>query len=197
VAQALPHAPIVVDHFHVIQHFLKAFRKVLSSWAHKKEGMILLHGKQHLFLRAKEHLTAEETQEQERIGNRLPELEYAWQLKEALRTWYATATMADAADLLDAWIKQVQEKGPEALRKALSPFKKWRQEILADFPFFPLLVSNAFVEGKNNRTKTMMRQAYGYRNRYNLRMRILLGADTGSLVRFHPKQNGSQSQRSR
>jgi transposase len=42
----------------------------------------------------------------------------------------------------------------------------------------PLLVSNGFVEGKNNRTKTMMRQAYGYRSHYNLRLRILLGADT-------------------
>ena len=40
------------------------------------------------------------------------------------------------------------------------------------------LADLGFVEGKNNRTKTMMRQAYGYRNRYNLRMRILLGADT-------------------
>jgi len=137
-----------------------------------------LHGKQHLFLRAKEDLTAEETQERERIGGRLPALEQAWQLKEALRSWYATATVADAADLLDAWIKQVQVKGPEALREALSPFKKWRQEILAFFQFLPLLVSHGFVEGKNNRTKTMMRQAYGYRNRYNLRMRILLGADT-------------------
>lgn len=178
VKLALPHAQIVVDHFHVIQHFMKAFRKVLSSWAHKKEGMILLHGKQHLFLRTKEDLTAEETQERKRIGGRLPALEQAWQLKEALRSWYATATVADAADLLDAWIKQVQEKGPEALREALSPFKKWRQEILAFFQFFPLLVSNGFVEGKNNRTKAMMRQAYGYRNRHNLRMRILLGANT-------------------
>jgi transposase len=53
VQAALPNAQIVVDHFHVIQHIMKAFRKVLSSWAHKKEGIILLHGKQHLFC----HLT--------------------------------------------------------------------------------------------------------------------------------------------
>jgi transposase len=92
VQEALPNAQIVVDHFHVIQHIMKAFRKVLSSWAHKKEGMILLHGKQHLFLRPKERLTQEEMQERERIGTRLPALEKAWQLKEALRTWYATAT---------------------------------------------------------------------------------------------------------
>ena len=56
--------------------------------------------------------------------------------------------------------------------------KNWRQEILAFFQFLPILVSNGFVEGKNNRTKAMIRQAYGYHNRYNLRMRILLGADT-------------------
>ena len=176
VQAALPNAQIVVDHFHVIQHLMKAFRKVLSRWANKREGMVLLHGKQHLFLRAKEDLTEEETQDRERIGIRLPDLEKAWQLKEALRTWYATATVTDAAPKLDAWIKQVQEEGPDVLREALSPFRNWRQEILAFFHFLPLLVSNGFVEGKNNRTKAMMRQAYGYRNRYNLRMRILLGS---------------------
>jgi len=178
VQEALPKAQIVVDHFHVIQHVMKAFRKVLSSWAHKKEGVLLLHKKQHLFLRAKENLSQEETQEREKIGARLPLLEKAWQLKEALRAWYATATVADAAERLDAWIKQVQQEGPDVLKKALSPFKNWRQEILAFFEYLPILVSNGFVEGKNNRTKAIMRQAYGYRNRYNLRMRILLGAGT-------------------
>jgi transposase len=70
VQAALPKAQIVVDHFHVIQHIMKAFRKVLSRWAHRKEGMILLHRKQHLFLRAKENLTEEETGEREKIGAR-------------------------------------------------------------------------------------------------------------------------------
>jgi hypothetical protein len=35
-------------------------------------------------------------------------------------------------------------------------------------------LSNGFVEGKNNRTKALMRQGYGYRNRQHLRLRILL-----------------------
>lgn len=54
VQAALPNAQIVADHFQVIQHLMKAFRKVRSSWAHTKEGRVLLHGKQHLFVRAKE-----------------------------------------------------------------------------------------------------------------------------------------------
>ena len=113
----------------------------------------------------KRDFTEKEAQDREKIGDRLPNLEKAWQLKEALRSWYATATVTDAASRLDAWIKQVQEEGPDALRDALSPFRNWRQEILAFLHFLPIRVSNGFVEGKNNRTKAIMRQAYGYRNR--------------------------------
>lgn len=175
VQLCFPKAQIVVDHFHVIQHVMKAFKKIVSSWAHKKEGKPLLQGKHHLFLTAKEDLTEEQAQERSTIGVALPLLEAAWQLKEALRTWYATATAATAADSLDAWIEQVKTSGFDPLRKALSAFVNWRQEILAFFQFLPTRISNGFVEGKNNRTKALMRQGYGYRNRKHLRLRILLG----------------------
>lgn len=99
----------------------------------------------------------------------------AWLLKEELRTCYATATRTTAAQELDAWIAKVQRQGPEQLRKTLSAFKNWRDEILAFFQFLPTRLSNGFVEGKNNRTKALVRQAYGYRNRCHLRLRILLG----------------------
>lgn len=176
VKQCLPQAQIVVDHFPVIQHVMKAFRKVLSSWAHKKEGTILLHRKQHLFLRAHEALTQEQQEDRARIGSHLPLLETAWHLKEALQTWYATATTQAAAKLLDDWIAQVKHQGPDLMCKALSAFVHWRQEILAFFHFLPeQRLSNGFVEGKNNRTKALMRQASGYRNRQHLRLRILFG----------------------
>ncbi|GER86261.1 ISL3 family transposase [Dictyobacter vulcani] len=175
VRKALPQVQIVVDHFHVIGHLMKAFRKVVSSWAHKKEGCILLHRKQHLFLCAKEDLTAEQEHERARIATHLPALAHAWELKEALRTWYAQATMKTAEAQLDAWIIQVRETGPEPMRQALSTFVNWKAEILAFFRFLPNRLTNGFVEDKNNRTKAMMRQAYGYRNFRNLRVRILLG----------------------
>jgi transposase len=175
VQLCLPKAQIVVDHFHVIQHVMKAYKKIVSSWAHKKEGKALLQGKQHLFLTAQEDLTEEHMQERHQIGTALPLLEAAWQLKEAFRTWYATATAATAAQGLDAWIEQVHKSGFDHLRKALSAFVNWRQEILAFFQFLPTRISNGFVEGKNNRTKALMRQGYGYRNRQHLRLRILLG----------------------
>jgi transposase len=151
---------------------MKAFRKTVSSWAHKKEGMILLHRKQYLFLKAKEDLTDEEMQERAHIGLRLPILEQAWQLKEDLRSWYATATKETAAEQLDSWMKQVKASTCDPLKKALSAFERWRTEILA---FFEYRISNGFVEGKNNRTKMMMRRSYGFKNRQHLRFRILAG----------------------
>ena len=175
VRRCLPHVQIVVDHFHVIQHLMKAFRKVVSSWARKKEGQILLYRKQHLFLRTKEDLTAEQEQERARIASHLPILGVAWELKEALRTWYAEATVETAEEQLDAWIKRVRKTGPEPMRQALSAFVNWKAEILAFFRFLPTRISNGFVEGKNNRTKAIMRQAYGYRNFHHLRLRILGG----------------------
>lgn len=86
VRACLPQAQIVVDHFHVIQHVMKAFKKVVSTWARKREGQILLYRKQHLFLRAQEDLTEEQQQECDAIATRLPALAFAWMLKEALRT---------------------------------------------------------------------------------------------------------------
>ena len=171
---ANPSARIVADHFQVIQHVGKAGNLVLGRWAKKEEGKQALDGQRHLFLRSQEDLSADEEQTRVTLARTFPEIARAWQLKEALRTWYATASATTAAAGWDAWITAVKRHGPKELREALSAFRTWRQEILAFFDFLPTRLSNGFVEGKNNRTKALMRQGYGYRNRRNLRLRILL-----------------------
>ena len=55
-------------------------------------------------------------------------------------------------------------------KKLLRTFTNWREEILN---YFHYRITNGFVEGKNNRIKTIKRMAYGYRNMDNFRMRIL------------------------
>jgi len=174
VQLCLPRARIVADHFHVIQHVGKAVKSVIGRWAKKEEGKKALDGQRHLFLRNKQTLEVSEEQSRASLAAAFPEIAVAWQLKEDLRTWYETASAATAASSLDAWIARVKGQGPAELRKALSAFRHWRQEILAFFDFLPTRLSNGFVEGKNNRTKAIMRQGYGYRNRHNLRLRILL-----------------------
>lgn len=177
IRQVLPKAVLVIDHFHVIQHVMKAFRKVVTRYAKQGKGQILLHHNQGLFLKPQEKLTQEQKQERARIASHLPGLETAWQIKEDLRQWYAQATVLTAEECLEKWIGRVRQSGPEELCKTLSAFSNWKPEILAFFRFLPTRISNGYVEGKNNRTKTMMRQAYGYRNFRNLRLRILAERD--------------------
>lgn len=174
VQLCLPKARIVADHFHIIQHVNKALAKVLSRLANSEVGKKALKGQRYLFLRNKEDLSESEEQTRASLAQTFPELGMAWQHKENLRTWYTTATKATAAADLDVWVAQVKLSGPAELREALSAFRDWRQEILAFIDWLPLRLSNGFVEGKNNRTKTLMRQGYGYRNRGHLRLRILL-----------------------
>jgi transposase len=173
VELCLPRAVIVADHFHVVQHVGKALAGVFSRCAATVEGRSALKGKRHLFVRAREALSEEQTAERAALAPQLPELAAAWTAKEGLRTWYATARAQDAAAGLDAWVAAVEQDGPDELRQALAAFRTWRREILAFFTFLPLRLSNGYVEGKNNRTKALMRQAYGYRNRQHLRWRIL------------------------
>ena len=174
VLLCLPRARIVADHFHVIQHVGKALKKVIGRCAKSAQGKQALEGQVHLFCRNQEDLSAEEEQSRASLAEMFPEIAVAWQLKEDLRTWYATASASTAAAQLDEWVAHVKQEGPAELRKALSAFRDWRREILAFFDFLPTRLSNGFVEGKNNRTKALMRQAYGYRNRRHLRLRILM-----------------------
>lgn len=173
VELCLPRAEIVADHFHVVQHVGKALARVFRRCAATAAGRSALKGKRHLFVRAQEALSDQEAAERAQLAAQFPQLAAAWSAKEGLRTWYATATAHTAAAGLDAWVAAVERDGPDDLRHALSAFQTWRRAILAFFTFLPLRLSNGFVEGKNNRTKALRRQASGYRTRSHLRWRIL------------------------
>lgn len=170
----LPRARIVADHFHVVQHVGKALAQVLGRCARSQEGRTALKGQRHLFLRAAEDLEPEEEERRRHLAEGFPDLAAAWRHKEALRRWYTSASAQEAAVGLDAWMAAVEGGGPPELVQALSAFRTWREEILNFFAFLPTRISNGFVEGKNNRTKALMRQAYGFRNLQHLRLRVFL-----------------------
>ena len=58
----------------------------------------------------------------------------------------------------------------------------WREEMLN---YFDYPITNGFVEGKNNRIKTIKGMAYGYRNMDNFRLRILVTNSKGARLGFH------------
>ncbi len=66
-------------------------------------------------------------------------------------------------------------------KELLHILTNWREEILN---YFDYPITNGFVEGKNNRIKTIKRMAYGYRNMNNFRLRILTTNSRGARSGF-------------
>ena len=99
-----------------------------------------------------------------------PELKKAWVLKESFRTWYRETDRMRAEERLGLLEERIEGDSLPEFKELLHTLTNWREEILN---YFDYRITNGFVEGKNNRIKTIKRMAYGYRNMDNFRMRIL------------------------
>ena len=108
---------------------------------------------------------------------RYPELKRAWVLKESFRAWYKGSNRSRAEKMLGALVKIISDDSLFEFKELLHTLDNWREEILN---YFDCPITNGFVEGKNNRIKTIKRMAFGYRNMYNFRLRILVTNSKGA-----------------
>ena len=103
------------------------------------------------------------------------ELKRAYELKEAYCEWFDWAKTADDVSevkrRLEAFYRKVEEAEIPAFSKAIRTLKNWQVEILNSFIF---KYSNGFLEGINNKTKVMKRNAYGFRRFDHARAKVLL-----------------------
>ena len=184
VRMCLPRARIVVDKFHLVRHINGALDRVRS----RLQGGNRRGRKQDLFksrytlLKGAEKLTGWEKARLNQLFYRYPELERAWLLKERFRTWYKGRDRGSAEVELDALQRVISDTYLPEFKALLHTFDNWREEILN---YFDYPISNGFVEGKNNRIKTIKRMAYGYRNMDNFRLRILAANSRGTGACFH------------
>jgi transposase len=123
-----------------------------------------------LLHRGVERLTPAERERAAEVLTANPDLARAWSLKEGLRAVYKRRRQEEAAAALDNWIRDAQASGLRPFKRAGATLQKWRQEIL-NYWRYP--ITNALVEGKHNRVKTLKRRAYGYRNDRSFLLRVL------------------------
>ncbi len=105
------------------------------------------------------------------------ELRRAYKLKEAFRSWFDEAKQIGSKEGLI--VKQhlhnfyhlVEKSGMKEFMKAIETFKNWEVEILNSFTFG---YTNGPIEGLNNQTKVIKRNAFGFKRYDRLRMRVLL-----------------------
>ena len=120
-------------------------------------------------------LTVAERWYLERYLNMSPELKEAYTLKELYKKWQRNSKVAqNIAEVklgLEAFYREVELTNNPAFLKAIKTFKNWQVEILNCYAFG---YSNGFLEGINNTSKVIKRNAYGFRKYEHFKAKVLL-----------------------
>jgi transposase len=182
VQMCLPGAKVVADKFHLIRHVNGAVDKVRSDLqgGSRRGKKRELFRSRYTLLKGAERLKDWEEERLRTLFLGYPELKQAWELKEGFRAWYRETDRKRAEKGLNKLEQQIRSSSLPSFKQLLSMLTGWRTEILN---YFDYRITNGFVEGKNNRIKTIKRMGYGYRNTDNFRLRIL-AANTGREARL-------------
>ncbi len=84
-----------------------------------------------------------------------------YNMKELLRYFWQFKTHDRAKDFLYEWCHDALTSGIRPFIRLGLTLNKYKDQILN---FFKHRITNAVVEGTNNKIKTLKRQAYGYRD---------------------------------
>jgi len=177
VNQALGRPLIIADRFHFCRYIYWALdevrRKVQKEW-HSYDRKRCKRMRFVLYKR-KAKLTKKNWWHLKRYTGLSDELKKAYELKEAYCEWFDWAkTTDDVAEVkrrLESFYREVELAAIPAFLKAIRTLRNWQVEILNSFIFN---YNNGFLEGINNKTKVMKRNAYGFRRFEHARAKVLL-----------------------
>ena len=166
VKDFFPNAQIVADHFHVVRLLHPAInrrRKAITGDDRKNpiRKMLLKNGKK---------LKLFERKAIERWLKDHPELEAIYKAKEWMHKLYRCQGYKKARACfigLTDWLADQKVKELQTLRRTLM---SWRDEVLM---FFKKRITNARTEGFNNIAKSIIKNAYGFKNVKNYRLKVL------------------------
>jgi transposase len=178
VREELPKANLVIDRFHVTQHYTKAaddlrkqalkrLKKELSEEAYKQ-----LKGSMWAFRKKKAALGPEERKVLRKLFSHAPDLKRAYQLREQLTAIFERQLTKKAATRqLRTWITRVKKSALSCFDDFITTLQNWLEEITN---YFLNRDTSAFVEGFNNKIKVLKRRCYGLFNLQHLFQRIYL-----------------------
>jgi len=179
VAVHLGHATLVVDPFHAVALANRAIDDVRrrvqqETLGHRGRTGDALYGIRRLALRGAETLSERARARLEiglAAGDPRDEVLDAWLAKEALRTMYAAANIAEAVACFDAFVDECRASAVPELHRLARTAVRWRAEILAHHSTG---ASNGPTEAVNLVVKKVLRVAHGFRSFSNFRLRVLL-----------------------
>lgn len=160
VHNVLPGIPIVIDKFHVIQHFnwhLGQLRLLYTTNSFPLPKQLLEKNNEDLRHDERRTLTA--------IFRRHPAIEEFWRMKEIVRNIYRLHDPAAATDRFNSLLDGLRGDQRMRFRDLYRTLKRWRTEILNYFSHDR--ITNAYTEGVHTRIKLLKRISYGFRNKAN------------------------------
>jgi transposase len=173
VREAISHAKIVIDRFHVQKALGEKIDKARRSIQNKlsEEDRKELKGSRWIILKPKEKLTAEQKTTLDTICQKYPQLKQLCELKEEFRDIYENKTLSpiSAREAFDKWQEKVRALGIKVLDNFLNTLNNWYCWILN---YFGIRLTSGRVEGMNNKIKLLKRIGFGFRNFDNFRLRI-------------------------
>lgn len=164
-AETLPAATVVIDRFHVAQHYNKGVDQLRKATLKTLKASLCeasyqaLKGVMWPFRRHYWDLKASQQQQLAELFLHAPELKSAWHLRHELFVIYESpVTPTEAGQAFDRWKRQVVASGLTCFDGFIRLFDKYRNGILA---YFDGRYTSGFVEGMNNKLKVIKRRCYG------------------------------------
>jgi len=165
VREELPHAKIVLDHFHVIQD---ANREVLRA-IEVESFVSKVKLPRKIFYKGIEHLKDKEKEKLKKVLKEHPYLVPYYVIKELIRKVYKAGNRSEAKMILDAGINYGRKIGDPDLNKWVDKLTKYEEYILN---YFESRTTNAQLEGNNLLVKLLKRISFGFRNPLNYTQRL-------------------------
>lgn len=172
VKENIPEAAIVFDHFHVVKLVNEAVDKVRRAVYNKekekdKKKARAIKGIKWLLLG-----NHEEVSDKARLDKALDlnnDLFFAYYLKEDLREIWCQLNKENAETKLTEWVDMARATGIPQMVKVSNTIMAYKTGILN---WYDHHVSNAKVEGTNNKIKVLKRVAYGFRDDEYFKLRL-------------------------
>ena len=160
IEEELPHAQIVVDHFHIIQD---ANRRLSEARGIEREAYKNKHflGKRWWFLMGRERLPKKTRIQLDALLIRYPGLRDYYYFKEQLRSMYQCKNREEAAVFLSRIISNMECSDDAAIYQWSKTLRRWRNYILN---YFNHKTTNAYTEGAHNKIKMIKRMSFGFKN---------------------------------
>lgn len=156
---------VVVDRYHVAKNYRECVDKVRKQACRRLKQALSeteydeIKGVMWIVRKNNADLTPEERQKLRRLFEYSPELKLAYTLREELTAIFEMRlTQEEARKRLIKWADKVRRSALTCFDKFLTTLDNWLDEIVN---YFVNRLSSGFVEGLNNKVKTVKRRCYG------------------------------------